>query len=165
LDLYLLELTTQSLQRLTDDASIDTEAVFAPDGSSLYFTSDRAGSPQIYKMTLGSSERPRRVTFSGGYNARPRISADGKQLGLVTQESGAYRVAVQDLSTGTMRVLSRGRLDESPSFAPNGAMVILAGRERGLGVLEAISVDGQASQRLKADAGDVREPVWGPFLP
>jgi TolB protein len=165
LDIYLLDLGTQALTRVTDDPGIDTEAVFTPDGSGLYFTSDRSGNPQVYRLTLGSQERPKRVTFSGAYNARPRISPDGKQLALLTLDEGAYRIGVQDLTSGTLQVLSKGRLDESPSFAPNGAMVILAGRERGQGVLQTISIDGQTSARLNADAGEVREPVWGPFLP
>jgi TolB protein len=166
LDVYLLELATGQLKRLTDDPGIDTEAVFAPgDGKTIYFTSDRSGNPQIYRLTVGSSERPRRVTFQGGYNARPRVSPDGKQLAILTLDDGAYRIAIQDLASGTVQVLSKGRQEESPSFAPNGAMLIFAGRERGQGVLQTVSVDGQTSARLDADAGEVREPVWGPFLP
>jgi TolB protein len=165
LDVYLLDLGTQALTRLTDDPSIDTEAVFTPDGTGLYFTSDRSGNPQIYNLALGSSERPRRVTFTGAYNARPRISPDGKKLAVLTLDDGAYRIGIQDVASGSLGVLSKGRQDESPSFAPNGDMVILAGRERGQGVLQTISIDGQTSSRLNADAGEVREPVWGPFLP
>jgi TolB protein len=165
LDIYLLDLGTQELRRLTEDPGNDTEAAFAPDGSAIYFTSDRSGSPQVYRLGLSGSERPRRVTFTGTYNARPRISPDGKQLAVLTLDDGAYRIAIQDLATNTLQVLSKGRQDESPSYAPNGAMVILAGRERGQGVLQTISIDGQTSFRLNADAGEVREPVWGPFLP
>jgi TolB protein len=165
LDIYLLELVNGKLTRLTDDPGIDTEAVFTPDGTGVYFTSDRSGNPQIYRLTLGSSERPKRITFSGSYNARPRVSPDGKQLALLTLADGAYRIGVQDLGNGTLQVLSKGRQEESPSFAPNGAMLIFAGRERGQGVLQTVSVDGQTSARLDADAGEVREPVWGPFLP
>jgi TolB protein len=164
LDVYLLDLATQQLTRLTDDPGIDTEASFAPDGT-VYFTSDRSGSPQIYRLTPGSTERPRRVTFSGSYNARPRVSPDGKQLALLTLADGAYRIAVQDLATNNLTVLSRGRQEESPSFAPNGVTLIFAGRERGQGVLQTVSVDGLTTGRLDADAGEVREPVWGPFLP
>jgi TolB protein len=164
LDVYLLDLASQQLSRLTDDPGIDTEASFAPDGS-VYFTSDRSGSPQVYKLTPGSAERPRRVTFTGSYNARPRVSPDGKQLALLTLAEGSYRIAVQDLANGTLTVLSKGRQEESPSFAPNGAMLIFAGRERGQGVLQTISTDGLTTGRLDADAGEVREPIWGPFLP
>ncbi len=164
LDIFLLDLGTQQLQRLTDDPGIDTEANFSPDGGSIFFTSDRPGSPQVYRLTLGSNERPKRVTFTGTYNARPRVSPDGKQLAVLTLDNGAYRIGLQDLASGTMTVLSKGRQDESPSFAPNGAMVILAGRERGQGILQTVSIDGQTSLKLNADAGEVREPVWGPYL-
>jgi TolB protein len=164
LDVYVLDLGTQQLQRLTDDAGIDTEPSFAPDGS-IYFTSDRSGNPQVYRAVPGSNERPRRITFTGSYNARPRVSPDGKQLAVLTLAEGSYRIAVQDLANGNLSVLSKGRQEESPSFAPNGAMLIFAGRERGQGVLQTISVDGLTSARLDADAGEVREPVWGPFLP
>lgn len=165
LDIYLLDLVTQQLARLTENPAIDTEPSFSPDGKSIYFTSDRSGSPQVYRLTIGSSEQPKRVTFAGSYNARPRVSPDGKQLAVLTLDEGAYRIGLQDLASGTLTVLSKGRQDESPSFAPNGAMVILAGRERGQGVLQTVSIDGQTSLRLNADAGEVREPVWGPFLP
>lgn len=164
LDIYLLDLATQQLTRLTDDPGIDTEASFGADGS-VYFTSDRSGSPQIYRLTPGSAERPRRVTFTGTYNARPRVSPDGKLLAILTLADGAYRIAVQDLASGTVTVLSKGRQEESPSFAPNGAMLIFAGRERGQGVLQTVSTDGLTLGRLDADAGEVREPVWGPYLP
>ena len=165
LDIYLLDLASQQLTRLTDDPGIDTEASFTPDGSAIYFTSDRSGSPQVYRVGVSGTERPKRVTFTGTYNARPRVSPDGKQLALLTLDGGAYRIAVQDLANNTLTVLSKGNQDESPSFAPNGAMLILAGRERGQGVLQTVSVDGQTSARLNADAGEVREPAWGPFLP
>jgi TolB protein len=163
-DIWLLDLGTQNLTKQTDDPAIDTEPTWAPDGKSLYFTSDRAGGPQIYRLTPGSRERPKRITFGSGYAARPRISPDGRELAMVTLDGNNYRVAVQDLASDTTRVLSRGRLDESPSYAPNGAMLIFSGREGGQTVLATVSVDGLTSQRLKSDQGDVREPVWGPFL-
>jgi len=165
LDIYLLDLQTQALARITDDPGIDTEASFTPDGTAIYFTSDRSGSPQVYRQGISGGDRPKRVTFTGTYNARPRVSPDGKQLAVLTLDNGAYRIGIQDLASGTLQVLSKGRQDESPSFAPNGAMVILAGREGSQGVLQTISVDGQIAARLDADAGEVREPVWGPFLP
>ncbi|HQW09928.1 MAG TPA: Tol-Pal system protein TolB, partial [Steroidobacteraceae bacterium] len=96
---------------------------------------------------------------------RPRLSPDGKQLAMVTLAGGSYRVAVQDLATGVVRQLTKGPLDESPSFAPNGAMLIYAGRDRGQGVLATVAIDGLTTQRLKADEGEVREPVWGPRRP
>jgi TolB protein len=165
LDIHVLELDTGALTRITHDAAIDTEAVFGLDGRSLYFTSDRAGSPQIYRADALANAPAKRVTFTGSYNARARLSPDGKQLAMVTLAGGGYRVAVQDLASGVVRTLSKGPLDESPSFAPNGAMLIYAGRERGQGTLATVAIDGQTTQRLKEDRGEVREPVWGPSRP
>ncbi len=162
-DIYVLELQTQNLSRITDDPAIETEAAWAPDGKSIYFTSDRAGGPQIYKIGVNPGDRPKRITFTGNYNARPRLSADGNLLAMVTLDSGNYRVAVQDLANGTVRVLSKGHLDESPSFAPNGATLMYSSREGGRGTLATVSVDGLTGLRLKSEQGEVRDPAWGPF--
>jgi TolB protein len=162
-NLYILDLGTQQLSRLTDGPSIDTEGTFAADGRSVYFTSDRSGGPQIYRIGLESGAKPRRITFEGAYNARPRLSPDGANLVMVTLDGQNYRIGVQDLTSGTVRILSHGRLDASPSFAPNGAMIIFSGIEGGHSILQRVSVDGLTSQRLRADSADVREPVWAPF--
>jgi len=164
-DIYILDLSTQDLTRITEDPAIDTEPEWAPDGKSLYFTSDRAGSPQIYQIAVNPGARPKRVTFGGSYNARPRVSPDGSQLAMVTLDNGNYRIAVQDLARGTARVLSHGHLDESPSFAPNGATLIYSEREGGHGSLAMVATDGLTGLRLKAAQGEVREPAWGPFSP
>jgi TolB protein len=164
LDVYVLDLATQALARVTDDPGIDTEAVWSNDGQALYFTSDRTGGPQIYRQQIGSSERPKRVSFGGPYNARPRISPDGKLLAMVTIDNGGYRIALQDLAGRAGRIVTRGRFDESPAFASNSSMLIYAGRDNGRDILATVSVDGQITQRLKADRGQVREPVFGPRL-
>jgi TolB protein len=162
LDIHVLELESRQLRRLTRHAAIDTEPAWAPDGRSIYFTSDRAGGPQVYRVGL-DGESPRRVTFEGAYNARPRISPDGEQLAVVHNDRGNYRIALFDLRRGGMRVLSDGRQDESPSFAPNGSMLIYATREGGKGVLAATSTDGRVRQRIATTEGEVREPVWSPY--
>jgi TolB protein len=162
-EIYILDLQTQDLTRITNDPSIDTEPTWAPDGKSLYFTSDRAGGPQIYRIGTSPGDRPKRITFTGNYNARPRVSADGNQLAMVTLDSGNYRIAIQDLGSGSVRVLSKGHLDESPSFAPNGATLMYSERDSSRVVLATVSVDGLTGLRLKAEQGEVREPAWGPF--
>lgn len=162
LDIHVLTLGTGELKRLTTHPAIDTEPSWAPDGESIYFTSDRAGGPQVYRIALGASN-PQRITFEGNYNARPRISPDGQQLAVVHNDRGNYRIAVQDMRRGGLRVLTDGRQDESPSIAPNGSMIIYATREGGRGVLAAVSIDGRVRQRIAATEGDVREPVWSPY--
>lgn len=163
LEIYILDLASQNLVRITDDPAIDTEPAWSPDGQTLYFNSDRGGAPQIYATAPRAGAQARRVSFEVPYAARPRVSPDGKQLALMIQEGNASRVGVIDLASGQLTPLSRGPLDESPSFSPNGATLIYAGRDRGQGVLATVSVDGQVTLRLKSDQGEVREPVWGPF--
>jgi TolB protein len=162
LDIHVLTLASKELRRITQHPAIDTEPSWAPDGKSLYFTSDRAGGPQIYQVGLDGGT-PRRITFEGSYNARPRISPDGETLAVVHNDRGNYRIAVLDMRRGGLKVLSNGRQDESPSFAPNGSMIIYATREGGRGVLAAVSTDGRVRQRIAATEGDVREPVWSPY--
>jgi TolB protein len=162
-DVYTLNLSSQVLTRMTFDPGIDTEPTWSADGNKLYFMSDRAGGPQIYEIEVANPNRATRVSFEGSYNARPRLSPDGKQLAVVHLDRGNYRIGVIDLASRGLQVLSQGRQDESPSFAPNGATLIYATQERGRGVLATVSVDGRVQQRLTANTGDVREPVWGPF--
>ena len=163
LDIYSLDLAGQVLTRMTRHPSIDTEAVFSPDGETIYFTSDRSGGPQIYKVANRPGARAERVTFEGNYNARPRISPSGEELAIVHQVQGNFRIAVVDPSTGLTQVLTNGTLDESPSFAPNGAQIIYATRQRGRGVLASVSTDGRIHRQIVSVEGEVREPVWSPF--
>ena len=165
LDIYTLELATQTLTRITSDEAIDTEAEWARDGQSLFFTSDRAGNAQVYRVALDEARKAQRVTFTNGYNARPRQSPDGKDLAMVTLDRGGYRIGVLDLGSRNLKVLTSGREDESPSFAPNGALLIYATRDGSRGALAIVSADGSFQQRLSSDQGDVRDPAWQPFPP
>ena len=162
-DIYILELATQVLTRLTQHSAIDTEAVWGPDGESIYFTSGRAGGPQIYQVAARAGARAQRVTFEGSYNARPRIAPGGDRLAVVHEDRGNYRIALVDPDTGLTQVLSTGQQDESPSFAPNGALIIYATQENGRGVLASVSTDGRIHQQIVSVAGQVREPAWSPF--
>lgn len=164
LDVYVMDLGTQALSRITDDPGIDTEPQWSKDGQSLYFTSDRAGGPQIYKIGVHPGDKPRRLTFQGGYSARARVSPDESQLAFVTQEDGAFRIATMDLrGRSETQVLTKGRFDASPSYAPNGAVIIYATRDKGRGVLALVSADGRVQQMLAPGEGEMQEPAWGPF--
>lgn len=161
-DIYVLDLATKQLRRITDNLAIDTEPVWSPDGQTIYFTSDRGGSPQIYRVSA-SGGRAERVSFEGSYNARASVSPDGKSLALVTGNSNRFQIGVLNLQNGTLQVVTNGKLDESPSFAPNGRMIIYATRDKGRGVLAAVSIDGRVQQRFSAREGDAREPAWSPL--
>lgn len=161
--LYLINADGSGLKPLTKSNAIDTEPVWSPDAKWIYFSSDRGGSPQIYKISsIGGDAQ--RVTFDGPYNLSPRFSPDGKSLAMVRNDGGKFRIALQNIVTGQVQVLSEGNQDESPSFAPNGRVVLYATKVGGRGALAAVSADGRVRQRLSESGGDIREPAWGPLL-
>ncbi len=162
LDIHVLDINSRQSTRITTHRAIDTEGSWSPDGRYIYFTSDRAGGPQIYRVSANGGT-PERVTFEGSYNARPRLSPDGSKLAMVHLDRGNYRIAVMDVKRKDLLVLSAGRQDESPSFAPNSDTLIYATRQNRNGVLESVTADGLIRQRLASGQGDVREPVWSPF--
>jgi TolB protein len=165
-EIYVMTLATRQLQRVTNHFGIDTEPFWGKDGQTIYFTSDRAGKPQIYKLNTVSGATAR-VTFIGNYNANPKLSADEKTLIMVHRQEGfsIFRVAAQDLTRGTVKILTNSSLDESATVAPNGTMVIYATSQQGRGVLMLASINGRVKIPLPVAAqGEIREPSWSPFL-
>ena len=162
-EVYVMELANGDLIRVTNNAqAIDTEAVWSRDGNDIYFTSDRGGRPQIYKVSANGG-RAERISFEGNYNASPDLSPDGSKLAMVHGANGGFYIAVQDLKSGAMQVLTDSGRAESPSFAPNGQMILYATEQKGSGVLAAVSVDGRIHQRLSESGTVVREPAWSPL--
>ncbi len=161
--IYTVNADGSGLQRLTTSSGIDTEPRFSNDGAFIYFTSDRGGSPQIYRMSASGGD-VQRISFEGSYNVTPRPSPDGKSLAYITRRDGNFQLVLMDLASKQVQVLTDSKKDESPSFAPNGSMILIATEIGGRGVLAAVSPDGRIKQRLSVSSGDVREPAWGPFL-
>ena len=164
-DIYVMDLTTRRLKKVAPHYAIDTEPSWMPDGKSLIFTSDRGGKPQIYKVTL-SNGRVERLTFDGSYNARASYLPERNAIVMVHRRTGerAFHIAIQSLDTGAIRILSQTSLDESPSVAPNGAILMYATQYRNRGILAVVSVDGSVRFRLPSSSSDVREPAWSPYL-
>ena len=164
-EIYVMDMGSRQMTRVTNSPAIDTEPFFGKDGSTLYFTSDRGGKPQIYKTTIGSGSAER-VTFVGNYNANPKLSADEKTLVMIHRQDGFtnFKVAAQDLQRGSVKILTETSLDESPTVAPNGTMLIYATRQQGRGVLMLVSLNGRVRLPLPTAQGEVREPSWSPYL-
>ena len=160
---FLMNADGGNVRRLTTSSGIDTEPSFSPDGQSIYFTSDRGGGPQVYRMPANGGGA-QRVTFNGDYNISPRLSPDGKLLAYVGRRGGQFKVHVLDLASGQETPVTDTVRDESPSFAPNGRMMLYATEVNGRGILASASVDGRVRTRLSGPSGDIREPTWGPFI-
>jgi TolB protein len=160
--LYAMDATGGEPRRLTQSGSIDTEPVFSPDGRFLYFVSDRGGAPQIYRMPApgGAAER---VTFAGSYNISPAVSPDGRWLAFVSRIGGAFKLHLMELATGTVTALTETAADESPGFAPNSRLIVYATQLNGREALMTTTLDGRIKARLAGQAGDIREPAWGPY--
>ena len=161
--LYSVNADGSGVVRLASSSGIDTEPFFSPDGQFIHFTSDRGGSPQVYRISASGGDA-QRVTFEGTYNVTPRLSPDGKSMAYVSRNGGRFQLTLMDLATRQNQILTDSDKDESPSFAPNGRMILYASEIGGRGVLAAVSSDGRVKQKLSVQAGDVREPAWGPFL-
>ncbi len=161
--IYVFDLATGSLDRLTDDWHIDTEPSWSPDGKSLIFTSNRGGGPQIYQVDT-TSKHVKRLTFSGSYNAKASFTPKGDAIVMLHQEGEMFTIAHEDLKSSRVSLLTRSGLNESPSIAPNGKMVVYATNSNGRGMLAEVSIDGRVKLLLPAGQGEVQEPAWSPFL-
>ncbi len=161
-DVYVMNTATKRLRRLTRHRSIDTEPVWTKNGETIIFTSDRSGRPQLYEIAIKGG-KPKRITFEGRYNSAATISPDGKYIAMVHSQRGEYKIAQLERETGNLTVLTDSNLDESPSFSPNGKLVLYASTRGDNGVLYVVSIDGRSKHRLSDQSGDIREPVWGPY--
>ena len=164
-EIYILRLRDKTLTRMTNQFAIDTESSWSPKGNKILFTSGRSGSPQIYELDLRKlNPKAKRISFEGTYNAK--ASYLPKEEGIIfvhRSDDGLFHIALKYKRENFIRILTEAKMDESPSVAPNGNMVIYGIKEKDLSMLAGFSLSG-AKFKLPASSGEVREPAWSNFL-
>ena len=161
-EIVVIDLKSRRLQRITNNAAIDTSPAWAPNSRSLVFTSDRSGRPQIYRVPATGGKAVR-ITFDGRENLRPSYSPDGKNLLMVTKARNGHQIGVFSMSDKNLRILTSGPFDESPTFAPNGSMILYATKRGGRQVMEIVSVYGGAREVRGFPGGSMQSPAWSPL--
>ena len=164
-EIYILRLRDRTLTRMTNQFAIDTESSWSPKGNKILFTSGRSGSPQIYELDLRKlNPKAKRISFEGTYNAKASYLPNEEGVIFVHRSNdGLFHIALKYKRENFIRVLTEAKMDESPSVAPNGNMVIYGIKENDLSMLAGFSLSG-AKFKLPASEGEVREPAWSNFL-
>ncbi len=162
-NIYVVDTGSKKLIQITKNSFINTEPTWSPDGRTIVFTSNQDGKPQLYKVASTGGNAARLTSHTdGNYNANASFSPDGKKIAFVHAVNNNYKIAIMDLATRKINVLTTGGLDESPSFSANGAMVLYANLQHGKSGLAAVSIDGRIHQPLPIQQPNVRDPIWVP---
>ena len=164
-EIYILRLRDKTLTRMTNQFAIDTESSWSPKGNKILFTSGRSGSPQIYELDLRRlNSKAKRISFEGSYNAKASYLPNEEGIIFVHRSTdGLFHIALKYKKENFIRILTEAKMDESPSVAPNGNMVIYGITEGDQSMLAGFSLSG-ATFKLPASKGEVREPAWSNFL-
>jgi TolB protein len=167
-DIYVMDLRTRKMRQLTDHPDIDTAPSFSPDGQFIAFESDRGGGQQIYVMNADGSNQ-KRISFGKGRYKTPVWSPRGDLIAFTNTTGGVFKIGVMRPDGSGERMLTESFLDEGPTWAPNGRVIMFfrgAPSRRGvLGKMELRSIDltGRNERRVPTP-GDASDPAWSPLI-
>ena len=162
-DIYVMDLRTRQSTRLTTDPSIDTSPTFSPDGSRIAFNSDRGGSPQLYVMNADGTG-VHRISFGAGRYTTPVWSPKGDFIAFTKQTGNQFHIGVMSPKGSDERILTTSYLDEGPTWAPNGR-VLMFFRESTAGAprLWTVDISGRNAQAAPYPNA-ASDPAWSPLL-
>ena len=163
-DLWRLDIASGRTERLTRAPSIETAPSYSPDGARIVFESDRSGGQQLYVMEAAGG-RPRRISFGQGRYGTPVWSPRGDRIAFTKQAGGRFHIGVMRTDGSDERLLTASFLDESPTWAPNGRVLMFSREtqgERGTSAIYSVDVSGRNLKRVPTPAG-ASDPSWGPL--
>jgi len=168
-EIYAMDLRTRRVRRLTRHSAIDTSPYYSPDGKKIVFNSDRSGTQQLYIMNADGSG-VKRISFGRGRYATPVWSPRGDLIAFTKFTGGQFFIGVMDTNGKGERLLAHGFLVESPTWSPNGR-VIMFFREKPVGnkggkssKLFSIDLTGQNEREILTPM-DASDPAWSPLIP
>jgi TolB protein len=169
-DVHTMDLRTRKVRRLTKHPAIDTSPSYAPDQSRIVFNSDRGGSQQLYVMDADGGN-VQRISFGDGRYATPVWSPRGDLIAFTKIKDGQFSIGVMQPDGAEERILSASFLEEGPTWAPNGRVLMFyrqtATNRRGQGGtsrLYMVDVTG-ANLRQAKTPGGASDPAWSPLTP
>ena len=165
-DIYQMDARSGAQRALTNAPSIETSPSYSPDGQQIVFESDRSGSPQLYIMGANGGE-PRRISFGDGRYGTPVWSPRGDMIAFTRQVGGKFHIGVMRTDGSEEKMLTESFLDEGPSWAPNGRVVMFTrvtpGGD-GAPRLNSVDITGRNMRPVQFN-GAASDPDWGPLLP
>ncbi len=165
-DIHIMDAATGAQRPLTQSSAIDTSPSFSPDGQRVVFESDRSGSPQLYVVPVSGGE-PTRISFGEGRYGAPAWSPKGDMIAFAKQLGGKFHIGIMRTDGSDEKILTESFLDEGPTWAPNGRVVMFTrvtpggnGEPR----LHSVDITGRNMRPLKLDFA-ASDPSWGPLMP
>jgi TolB protein len=162
-DIYVMDLRSRQNTRLTFDPSIDTSPSFSPDGKQIVFNSDRGGSPQLWMMNADGSGA-HQLSFGGGRYTTPVWSPRGDYIAFTKQTGDQFHIGIMKPDGSDERLLTASFLDEGPTWAPNGRVLMFFREAPGTGPhLWTVDITGRTEQQAPYP-GQASDPAWSPLL-
>jgi TolB protein len=168
-ELFEMDLRSREMRRLTDNPGIDTSPSYSPDGNLIVFNSDRGGSQQLYTMNA-SGGNVQRISFGDGRYGTPVWSPRGDLIAFTKMAGGQFYIGVMRPDGSGERTISSSYLEEGPTWAPNGRVIMFTRQGRstrsraGISRLYSIDVTGWNLREVITPM-DASDPAWSPLLP